>query len=159
MSDPSDLNRQRPREKAAQSADRSARAERALIRKTLATAQTVRTISDRTRRLLAGVLGSKAGDLSTITYDLMVADSAKFAAISQLLEVASMDAMEAGVTAAAANRNDLKAMWALLEALGAVEGAMPAVDVKAALAVAKAAVELEPADLGELERLSELLKS
>jgi hypothetical protein len=69
-----------------------------------------------------------------------------------------MDPMEAGVTLMTVDRADLRSTWSLLTILDLAEGALPTVDAKAALAVARAAGTIEPGHTAELRAAVELAK-
>ncbi len=74
------------------------------------------------------------------------------AVLSQLIEVAKADPLEAGVLATelAGDKAALAAAWAALSSLGAVDEACPSTTARAGLAVAKAAQGLQGPALSDL---------
>lgn len=108
-----------------------------------------------TRATLAAVLGC-ASDPRALAA-AAVSMEQKPPTVGQVLLLASQDPMEAGVSAAAAEKADLKAMHGLLVAIGALSGRLPAVDVKAALGVAKAAFELTSEQRAKLQSVDSLI--
>jgi hypothetical protein len=134
------------------------RSDKALIRRTIAKTIEVNTLSADAANLLADALGCD-GDVASLTLAVMTTGRAQLAPISALLEMASMDPLEAGVVAAGMDRPDLRRVWSVLAAMGRVPATMPGADAKAALALAKVVVDLKPDDLAELEVLTDVAKS
>jgi hypothetical protein len=136
------------------------RRDRALIRKTVTKATAVGRAKPRIKELVADVLSPKPDvtDTAELTVAIMTADSAAVAPLADLVELAAMDPMEAGVTLMTVDRADLRSTWSLLTILDLAEGALPTVDAKAALAVARAAGTIEPGHTAELRAAVELAK-
>lgn len=130
-------------------------------RRVAAKALEVAGAADATRVLAAALTGSTE-DIAELTAAIMTAPRGSAAALTDLEEV--LDALEsrpweAGVIASALERGRLKAVWAVLFALEAVDTAtLPARADKASLGVVTAAHSLSAAQKAELGTAAVLLK-
>ncbi len=118
--------------------------DRALVRRTAAKASELLTAGDSKLKVLAHLLGANADPID-LTVAVITAPRNSTRAASDLFEVADADPMEAGLVVATLPKERSKALWALLLALNEVKGVLPVNDIKAALAIAKAAKKLSPA--------------
>lgn len=97
---------------------------------------------------LGKLLGVEA-DLADLTFAVMTADRSALAPVADLNAIAEADPFSAGVVAAAQGRARMKAVWTLLQNLGAeIPASIPPSDAKAAMALAPAVHRL-PADVRE----------
>lgn len=118
--------------------------DRALVRRTAAKASELFDATDGQLKVLAHLLGANADPID-LTVAVITAPRNSTRAAADLFEVADADPMEAGLVVATLPKERSKALWSLLVALGEVKGTPPASDIKAALAIAKAAKKLSPA--------------
>lgn len=88
-------------------------------------------------------------ELSDLTFAVMTADRSALAPVADLNAIAEADPFSAGVVAAAQGRARMKAVWTLLQNLGAdIPASIPPSDAKAAMALAPAVHRL-PKDVRE----------
>lgn len=118
--------------------------DRALVRRTAAKASELFAATDGQLKVLAHLLGANADPID-LTVAVITAPRNSTRAAADLFEVADADPMEAGLVVATLPKDRSKALWSLLVALGELKGTPPASDIKAALAIAKAAKKLSPA--------------
>lgn len=120
-------------------------AESALIRRAVAKTIALAAAPPERRRLVAQLLGVRKTDVSDLAVAVLLADPTAFAPIAHLNEILAADEIEAGVVAASLTRDELKGVYGLLHAVGALNSATPAAsDTKAALAAARAARAMTP---------------
>ena len=132
--------------------------DRGAIRRIAAKAQEIDETPKRIVEITASLLGSGTG-LADLTTAIMAAPRGAAAPINDLNTVAEAHPMEAAVIAAAMGRDRIKALWALLAALGAgPKGNIPAATPKAAIAVARSVFDLDEVAKGEIEAVATLLK-
>ena len=111
---------------------------RALIRRVATKAGELAGAPKERRETLAKLLGA-GPDLADLTYAVMTADRSAMAPVADLNAIAEADPFSAGVVAASQGRNRMKAVWSLLQNLGAdIPASVPASDAKAAMALAPA---------------------
>lgn len=142
-------------------AKNAAKANRAQVRRTAQKTLEVHAATATTRALAAAVLGC-ADDVVEIATAVITAPRASGTALADLGDLADAvrtNQLQAGILAASLERSRLKAVWALLHALGAVaSAALPNADMKAALATANAVGELSDEHNASLEAAAELIK-
>lgn len=130
-------------------------------RRVAAKALEVWEANDSTRVLAAALTGSSE-DVADLTAAIMTAPRGSAAALTDLeevLEALESAPWEAGVIASALDRSRLKAVWAVLHALEAVDTAAPPARAdKASLGVVRAANNLRPEQKAELGTAAALLK-
>lgn len=123
-----------------------AQVNRALIRRVANKAADLAAAPASRRDTLAQLLGAE-DDLADLTYAVMTADRSALAPVADLNAIAEADPFAAGVVAAALGRPRMKAVWTLLQTLGAdIAASVPPSDAKAAMALAPAVHKL-PADV------------
>lgn len=123
----------------------AARGERSVVRRAARKALEIDGATADAREMLASLLACKPDTVSLTVAALSTSRSA-VTAVGDLFRIADAeDLLEAGVLATemAADRARLKAVWSLLETLGAVQGAAPGVAAKAGLPLARAATSME----------------
>lgn len=129
--------------------------DRALIRR-VATKSVELAEADRDDvALLATLLGAGTEQVD-LTVAVMTAPRGATSALSDVKDLAGADGAERAVLAMTMGKPRMKALWAVLEHLDAVNGSLPASDAKAALALAE--VELGEAALARLDRVADLAK-
>ena len=147
--------------KSRQAADR---ARRTLVRKAVLRTVAMAALPKAKARLLATLLGvADPADVAAVAVAAVAALEAGRAqreVVRRLSEIAGADAMDAGVLAVGLfeYRSLFRSAWSVLAALGAVMPASPpAVQTKAGLALAKAAKNLDKANLADLDALALLI--
>jgi hypothetical protein len=137
------------------------RAKRTLVRKVVLRTLEITALPKVTAALLATLLGvADPSDVSALTVAALEAGRAEREVVRRLSEIAGADAMDAGVLAVGLfeDRSLFRSAWSVLAALGAeMPVSPPAVQTKAGLAFAKAAKNLDKANLADLDALALLI--
>lgn len=122
---------------------------RQLIRRVANKSAELAAAPEARRETLGKLLGVEP-NLSDLTFAVMTADRSALAPVADLNAIAEADPFSAGVVAAALGRPRMKAVWTLLQNLGAQlnPAVMPPSDAKAAMALAPAVHRL-PGDVRE----------
>lgn len=109
------------------------------------------------RRLLAAVLGVD-DDPVQLTVAVLSADRNALTGIQEILDLADTNPIERGVVLMSLGRPKMRAIWQMYTDLGVdgIDGNIPGVDAKAAMALAKA--ELDGEVRARLGRVTELAK-
>lgn len=111
---------------------------RQLIRRVANKSAELAAAPEARRDTLGKLLGVEA-NLSDLTFAVMTADRSALAPVADLNAIAEADPFSAGVVAAALGRARMKAVWTLLQNLGAdIPASIPPSDAKAAMALAPA---------------------
>ena len=135
---------------------RAERRERNLVRRVAAKAEQVAFAPSSQTALLASLLGC-ADSVSSLTTAVISGVGRRLSPIADVTALRDSEPLQAGIAAAAMDRDRLKALWRVLQQLGAVGGGrLPASDPKAALAVAEAAVALSEEQIAELDAVASL---
>jgi hypothetical protein len=144
-----------------QSRQAADRARRTLVRKAVLRTVSIAALPKAKARLLATLLAvSDPTDVAAVAVAAVEAGRAQREVVRRLSEIAGADAMDAGVLAVGLfeDRSLFRSSWAVLAALGAeMPASPPAVQTKAGLALAKAAKNLDKANLADLDALALLI--
>ena len=144
--------------KSRQAADR---ARRTLVRKAVLRTVAIAALPKAKARLLATLLAvTDPADVAAVAVAALEAGRAQREVVRRLSEIAGADAMDAGVLAVGLfeYRSLFRSAWSVLAALGAdMPASPPAVQTKAGLALAKAAKNLDKANLADLDALALLI--
>lgn len=135
----------------------SAGSNRALIRRVAHKTYELSQVPEEKLTLVAHLLGS-AVTVPDVTVAVFIAPRSAGAAAKDLFEIGEASDMEAAALAMAQGRARMKAVWTLLEHLGATDGAIPNVDFRAAITVATAVKGLKDDVLGALREAVALTK-
>lgn len=147
-----------PRAAAGAAGRSKAAANRALIRRVANKAAELAQAPEARRETLGKLLGVDA-DLADLTFAVMTADRSALAPVADLNAIAEADPFSAGVVAAAQGRARMKAVWTLLQNLGAeIPASIPPSDAKAAMALAPAVHRLPGTVRGELAQVVALAR-
>ena len=137
------------------------RARRTLVRKAVLRTVAIAALPKAKARLLATLLAvTDPTDVAAVAVAALEAGRAQREVVRRLSEIAGADAMDAGVLAVGLfeDRSLFRSSWAVLAALGAdMPASPPAVQTKAGLALAKAAKNLDKANLADLDALALLI--
>lgn len=138
---------------------RAATAESALIRRAVTKTIALAAAPPDRLRLVAQLVGMRKTEVSDLAVAVLVAEPAAFAPIAHLNEILAADEIEAGVVAASLTRDELKGVYGLLHAVGALNSATPAAsDTKAALAAARAARAMTPDRIATVAAVGSLVQ-
>lgn len=139
---------------------RNRAAEAKLIRRAIAKHEELRTADASAVAIVAALVGAKpdAADLTVAILSGGRIDTSPISGIADLAKLAESDPVEAMFAALGTNRDVLKQQWAILTALGAAEGNLPARDRDAAKALVRAVGSLDSAFRKRLDGVRELLK-
>jgi hypothetical protein len=144
-----------------QSRQAADRARRTLVRKAVLRTVAISALPKAKARLLATLLAvTDPTDVAAVAVAALEAGRAQREVVRRLSEIAGADAMDAGVLAVGLfeDRSLFRSSWAVLAALGAeMPASPPAVQTKAGLALAKAAKNLDKANLSDLDALALLI--
>ena len=121
-----------------------------LVKRVAQKAQDLAGAAEEERSLLAFLLGTETS-IGELTVAVFNSSRSSWTVVADLNSVADADPVEAGVIAATLGRPRMKAVWGLLAELGAAQAGMPAIDVKAAVGIAKAAAALLSTDRERVE--------
>lgn len=116
--------------------------DRALIRRVATKVIDVLNAPVDQRETLVSLLGATSSEPVDLTLAIMTAGRTAMAPVNDLLTVADTDPFEVGIVVMSMEKPRMKAMWALATQLGVIDGTIPAVDAKAAMALAKASRDL-----------------
>ena len=137
------------------------RARRTLVRKAVLRTVAIAALPKAKARLLATLLAvTDPTDVAAVAVAALEAGRAQREVVRRLSEIAGADAMDAGVLAVGLfeDRSLFRSSWAVLAALGAeMPASPPAVQTRAGLALAKAAKNLDKANLADLDALALLI--
>lgn len=115
------------------------RSEARLVKLTVDKYEAIASNDDQLNAVIAAVLECNP-DPASITRTVMSGGRATGQALNDVNDLSGLSELEVGIAVASMERTQMRAVWVLLEALGATSGkkSLPAASTKAALAVAGA---------------------
>jgi hypothetical protein len=133
-------------------------ANRGLIRRVANKAAELAAADAGLKETLASMLGCTT-DLGDLTYAVMAADRTALAPAADLTAIAAEDAFSAATVATTQGRVRMRGVWSLLLTLGAdLPATIPPSDAKAAIALARACLQLEQSAKDDLKNVVALAR-